>query len=103
MACLCKPFTTAAVRHFTFDRLEQAYTWLGRRSLAPGQSLGGIWQLFSAFCSFASMEASICSTRFRGAWPVQEPQYQDLFDRHPLPRHCSNRVSILVLSCSATD
>ncbi|HZJ17562.1 MAG TPA: STAS/SEC14 domain-containing protein [Chthoniobacteraceae bacterium] len=28
MACFCKPFTAATVRHFKFDRLEQAYTWL---------------------------------------------------------------------------
>ena len=28
MACFCRPFTAATVRHFTFDRLEQAYTWL---------------------------------------------------------------------------
>jgi len=28
MACFCKPFTAAKLRHFTFDRLEQAYTWL---------------------------------------------------------------------------
>jgi len=28
MVGFCKPFTTAEVRYFTFDRLEEAYLWL---------------------------------------------------------------------------
>lgn len=29
MAGFCKPFTTAAVRYFTFGQLDTAYVWLG--------------------------------------------------------------------------
>ncbi len=29
MASFCKPFTTAKIRYFTTDQLEQAQTWVG--------------------------------------------------------------------------